>query len=81
MLHVKDTNRETERIEEWPGGPRVTERAQERIREIHLGWDSIKALGQALAARFNKTTLLELVSRTALLLLLKYLIDLLSSQP
>lgn len=78
MLHFKDINREAERLEEWPDGRRVTERARERIREVQLNWDSLRALVRALSAFVDGTQLLDFLVRANLLLALHYSPELIS---
>ena len=72
MLHIKDINREIERIEEWPSGCRVTERAREQIREVQLNWDSLRSLIDALSTLIDRALLLEFFLRAGVLFSLYY---------
>ena len=78
MLQIKNIKKQTERIEEWPNGHRVTERARERIREIQLNWDSLRSLCHALSALVDGAHLVDFLSRAGILLTLHYFSELMS---
>lgn len=81
MLRLKHTDKESERIEEWPDGRRVTDRTSETVREIGLKWEFLKALRSLSARQVADALLQELVPRIGLFLILRELLSVVVSLP
>ena len=80
MLRLKDTDRESEEIREWPDGSRVTSRSRERVRELGLDRELLTTLRGLLARQLANPVLRELIPRYGLFLLLRELLEALGAQ-
>lgn len=81
MLRFKHTDRESERVEEWPDGRRVTDRTSETVRDIGLDWEFLKGLPSLSPRQVADALLRELAPRVGLFLLLRELLETAGSLP
>ena len=80
MLRLKDTDRESEEIREWPDGRRVTSRTREKVREVGLDWEFLKTLRGLSPRQIANTVLREMIPRFGLFLLLRELLEAVGAQ-
>jgi ribosomal protein L30/L7E len=80
MLRFKDSDLESEEIQEWPDGRRVTTRTREKVREIGLDWEFLKTLRSLSLRQIANTVLRELIPRFGLFLFLRELLEDVSAQ-
>lgn len=81
MLRFEHTEIDSERVEEWPDGRKVTHRTRKRVREIGLDSEILKALRGLSVKRVAEAVLRELAPRLGLFLLLRELLAATGIQP